>query len=164
MAARQEQPLQAQFSLSGGSTGALVVSNGRRNGAGATLVARSAPAGSAASTSFTTRSAGAVGRRMLVIKPARGAARAPALASMSLASVSISLPRWGSKAPEAPPPKKKKTPKEVFDNACKSALRGGLPGMAAMAIQVGGPAKRAGAGREFQPNPAAGAAVPPPVT
>jgi hypothetical protein len=134
--ARQEQPLQAQFCLAGGSSGALVVSNGRRGGPGAALVARSAPASSAGTASFTTRPAGAVGKRMLVIKPARGGGRAPAVASMSVASLSISLPFWRSKAPPAPPPKKKKTPKEVLEAAAKSALRGGLPGMGAMAIQV----------------------------
>ena len=54
-------------------------------------------------------------------------------ASLSLASVTLSNPKG---APVAAPAKKKKSIGQIMDEAGKKALRGGLPGMAAMAIQV----------------------------
>jgi hypothetical protein len=55
-------------------------------------------------------------------------------ASLTFASVTLSK----SKSPDAAPAekKKKKSLAEIIDTAGKKALRGGLPGMAAMAIQV----------------------------
>ncbi|KIZ00527.1 hypothetical protein MNEG_7437 [Monoraphidium neglectum] len=84
---------------------------------------------------------------MLVVRRGRGhAARG---APLPFASLSVALPfasatvtkgKGKSKAaeakPEEAPKKKKKSAKDVFDAACKSALRGGLPGAAAMGIQV----------------------------
>jgi len=136
MAPRQEQQaLPAQFSLQNGSNaGALVLSSGNRKArSGAPVLASQRSAPLAGACSFTTRAAGTVGKRMLVIKPAGGAAMGPAL---PLAALSLSLPPWKGKKEVAPPPKKKKTPQEVLQTAAKSALRGGLPGMGAMAIQV----------------------------
>jgi hypothetical protein len=133
MASRQEQPLQGAFTLQQ-NAGALVLSTGRRSKAGGLVLASQRSAPSSGACSFTTRAAGTVGKRMLVIKPASGAARASA--ALPMASLTLSLP-WRGKKEVAPPAKKKRTAKEVWDSAVKSALRGGLPGMGAMAIQVG---------------------------
>ncbi|GBF98260.1 mitochondrial carrier protein [Raphidocelis subcapitata] len=136
--APQQEPVPAAFALNG-SSGALVVvsSSGRRSGrpGASALAARSAPL--AGAVGFTTRAPGGVGRRMLVIKGSGAAVRAPPL-PMAALSLSLSPPFFWrkKKEPEAPPAKKKRTLKEVMDQAAKSALRGGLPGMGAMAIQV----------------------------
>lgn len=136
--APQQEPVPAAFALNG-SSGALVVvsSSGRRSGrpGASALAARSAPL--AGAVGFTTRAPGGVGRRMLVIKGSGAAVRAAPLPMASL-SLSLSPPFFWrkKKEPEAPPAKKKRTLKEVMDQAAKSALRGGLPGMGAMAIQV----------------------------
>lgn len=131
--ARSEQsaPLQAQFMLNG-SAGALVVSGGRTQRGPRALTSARAQ-GASGSISFTTRPAAGPSKRILAIRPAPGARGGPGLplATLSIASLSLSKPK-GKEAPA----KKKRTPKEVFDQACKSALRGGLPGMAAMGIQV----------------------------
>lgn len=133
---QQQVALHAHFAfVNGPAGGSLVLSSGSKKGQGkgtVTLQARSAPL--AGACSFTTRSGGAVGKRMLV-KRAPGAAHLP-LATLTVGSLTWPW-AWGKKSKAVEPPKKKKrTLKEVLDTAGKSALRGGLPGMAAMAVQV----------------------------
>ena len=109
---------------------------------------RSTGSPSGSSICFTTRPASGAGKQMLVRRPtgARGAAmarRAPfATLSLALPFASATLAAKKGGSAQGVPKKKKRSAKEVLDAAAKSALRGGLPGMAAMAIQVG-----AGVGR-----------------
>lgn len=124
----QQQQL-AQFSLNAPG-GSLVLRGGKKQVVN--MGDRSNPL--AGSCSFTTRAATGVTKRMLVVRPARGAgARALPMASLSL---SVALPPFASLSGMMPPfaaatvvvkgkgkgeePKKKKrSPKDVWDAACK---------------------------------------------
>ena len=152
----QQQPLKAQFMLGGSNAGALVVSSKRQmsllsSSSSSSFGARSAaPLAAASSARFTTRATqGASTKRMLAIRPARGAAAAAAAASTSagaralpLATLSVASLSLGKPKAKEEPKKKKKSAKDIWDTAVKSALRGGLPGMGAMAIQVRGRERR----------------------
>ncbi|KAI8476169.1 MAG: mitochondrial carrier protein [Monoraphidium minutum] len=135
---QQQQVAQFQLNAAGGS---LVLRGSRKAGlAFAGPADRSGSLALPGSVSFTTRAAGGVTKRMLVARPARGMPVGRG-APLPLASLSVALPfasiSLGKKAKvEEAPKKKKRSAKDVFDAACKSALRGGLPGAAAMAIQV----------------------------
>lgn len=144
----EQQP--AQFTLNAAG-GALVLRRGQKQRvsvmAGPSDRATGAINLPVGSCSFTTRAAGGVSKRMLVVRPARGAALGTA-APLPLASLSVAfappvaafsiLPwHWfGSKKEPEPVKKKKRSLGDVLEQARKSALRGGLPGAAAMAIQV----------------------------
>jgi len=65
-------------------------------------------------------------RRLL--RAHRGRPAALPIASLSLAAMSVSS--------SAPPAKKKKSLGEILETAGQKALRGGLPGMVAMGVQV----------------------------
>lgn len=142
MASRRDQPVvQGQFCLQNANGPLLVASRSDKASIKGGLRSAGAPMGAASAVAFTTRSAGAVGRKMLVIRPS-GAGLA-ARTALPLASLSLAIP-GGKKKAAAAAPAKKKSPKEILDKAAKSALRGGLPGMAAMAIQVRKTARRGG--------------------
>lgn len=124
----------AQFSLSkatsGPCSGLRLAGTGKGKqfvGNGPALALSSAPP---SSVSFTTGGSPVACRKLL--RGARGAGRVShsAFASLSLASVTL------SKDAGAPTEKKKKSIDQVVEEAGKKALRGGLPGMAAMAVQV----------------------------
>lgn len=119
---RQQSGPAVQFTL--GSTAGSQFKLSNRTSAPAVL-ALPGPVSSGACT-FTTRASSGAGRRMLVRRGAPRGAPTP-FASLTLASVTLSAPT---------PEKKKKSIGEILDTAAQKALRGGLPGMAAMAIQV----------------------------
>lgn len=129
---RQQAVGAIQFSLNAHCGDGLRLS--QRTGPKAASFSLGAPAVGAGSCKFAAHRSTAACKTILLRRRAglRGAAAAP-FASLSLASVTLA-PSKG--APAAAPAKKKKSLGQVLDEAGKKALRGGLPGMAAMAVQV----------------------------
>lgn len=126
----QQSPAPAQFALNGPAGTSLVLRSGKKQGTLIVRSSRSAPL--AGSCSFTTRAASGVMGQRIVLK---GGPRTLPFASLTV-SVSKKDSKKDSKKIEEAPKKRKRTPKEIWDTAVKSALRGGLPGMCAKSPEV----------------------------